>query len=267
MRPMHLLIPLLALTLQAARAPAAQAQEVRVPGPDGIMLNAELFLPRGTPRGAPVVELHSCSGPNPKRDAEWARLLAADGHIVLLPDSFGSRGLVSQCTNPSRAVAAAGLRRQDTLAAARWLLARPGTAPGGVVLMGWSDGATAALTLATAGPDLTPGLIRGVVAFYPGCGGFADRAAWAPAAPLLILAGEADRRSPPAACHVLADRSPGRVTLVTYDAALHDFDIAAPVTPPVAARRGRAEAPVATPNAVAWEDARHRVPNFIAQLP
>ena len=244
----------------------ASAEEVRVPGPDGIMLNAELFLPKGAPRGAPVLELHSCGGPNARRDAEWARRLAADGHVVLLPDSFGSRGLTSQCTNPTRGVASSGLRRQDTLAAARWLAARPGTPPGGVVLMGWSDGATTALSTVTAAPDLAPGLFRGVIAFYPGCSGFAERASWTPAAPLLILMGEADLRNPAAPCRVLADRLAKRVELVTYPGVAHDFDVAAPPPPPARRRRAAIAAP-ATPNESAREDAVRRVPAFIAQIP
>ncbi len=259
MRPLALLLLLFPV--------CAVAQQVRVPGPDGIMLNAELFLPKGVPRGAPILELHSCSGPNVRRDAEWARRLAADGHIVLLPDSFGSRGLSSQCTNPSRAVAAAGLRRQDTLAAARWLTVRPGTAAGGVVLLGWSDGATTALSTATAAADLAPGLIRGVIAFYPACSGFADRAAWSPAAPLLILVGEADQRNPVASCRALAERLPNRITLAVYPGAMHDFDLATQPAPVVRPRRGAAIAAPASPNEIATEDAVRRVPAFIAQIP
>ena len=66
------------LTLLLSFTPwIARAEAVRLPGPDGIMLNAELFLPNGTPHGAPVLELHSCAGPNARRDAEWARVRAA----------------------------------------------------------------------------------------------------------------------------------------------------------------------------------------------
>ena len=247
---------------------AARAEAVRVPGPDGIMLNAEMFPAQGRTRGVSIVAMHGCSGPLPSRDNGWARLLAAAGHTVLLPDSFGSRGLASQCSARTRPVTASGLRRQDAVAALRWLAERPGTPPGGLVLMGWSDGGSTVLTTGRAMPDLPAGLIRGLVAFYPGCRVAAETKNWEPAAPLLILMGEADDWTPAAPCRMLADRLPGKVTLVTYPGTYHDFDVPGR---PVRPRTG-----LATPvggvahtgtNDVAREDAMRRVPAFIAALP
>ena len=70
--------------------------------------------------------LHGCSGPFAARDGQWAVLLAKAGHIVLLPDSFGSRGLGSQCGTKitKREVTSDGLRTQDAIDAAEWLVAR-----------------------------------------------------------------------------------------------------------------------------------------------
>ena len=246
----------------------ARAQAVRVPGPEGMLLNAELFPAQGKMRGAAIVALHGCGGPYPSRDQGWAKLLAGLGHTVLMPDSFGSRGLGSQCSARSRTVTASGLRRQDALAALKWLAARPDTPPGGMVLLGWSDGGSTVLTTGRATPDLPPGLIRGLIAFYPGCRVPAATKGWTPAAPLLILMGEADDWTPAAPCHDLADRLPGKVTLVTYPGAYHDFD--AP-NQPVKARSGLAtpvggQAHTGT-NPAAREDALRRVPAFIAALP
>ena len=245
----------------------ARAETVRVPGPDGIIINAELYPAQGKVTRPAIVALHGCSGPFPSRDGDWGRGLAGLGHTVLLPDSFGSRGLGSQCGTRSRAVTASGVRRQDALAALRWLQQRPGTPPGGLVLLGWSDGATTVLTTGRAMPDLPAGLIRGLIAFYPGCRMASETKAWEPAAPLLILMGEADDWTPAAPCQVLAERLPGKVTLVTYPGAYHDFD--APDT------KVRARAGLATPeggaahsgtNVPAREDAIRRVPAFIAGL-
>ena len=185
-----------------------------------------------------------------------------------MPDSYGSRGLGSQCSARARTVTASGLRRQDAMAAMRWLADRPDTPKGGVVLLGWSDGGSTVLATGRERPDTPAGLIRGLVAFYPGCRVEAAARDWKPAAPLMILIGEADDWTPAAPCQALAEKLPGRVTLVTYPGAYHDFD--APNTP-VRSRSG-----LATPvggrahsgtDPVAREDAVRRVPAFIAGLP
>jgi dienelactone hydrolase len=242
----------------------ARAETVRLPGPDGLILNAELYAPPGKPSGPAIVALHGCGGPFPRRDVDWGRRLAAMGHVVLMPDSFGSRGLGSQCSNAARAVRAGGLRRQDALAALKWLAARPGTPPGGLVLMGWSDGGSTVLATGHVAPDLPPGLIRGLIAFYPACRAAAARANYRPAAPLLILIGEADDWTPAAPCHALAAKLPGVATLVTYPDAYHEFDIA---DWPVKLRNSAQGRVHVGGNAAARADALRQVPAFIAALP
>ena len=245
----------------------AKAQTIRFPGPDGMVLNATLFLPHGPAKGPAIVALHGCGGPVPARDDDWARRLAAAGHIVLLPDSFGSRGLGSQCANPSRQVTAYGKRREDAIAALQYLAGRAGTPPGGVVLMGWSDGATTALAAGRVSPDLPAGLVRGIVALYPGCT-VAGGKSWQPAAPVLILMGEADDWTPAAPCRVVAERWPAQVRLVTYAGAYHDFDMP---DRPVRVLSGLASPPGghahAGSNPAAREEALRQVPAFIAALP
>lgn len=245
----------------------AKAESIRFPGPDGMVLNATLFLPRGAAKAPAVVALHGCGGPMPSRDEDWARRLAAAGHIVLLPDSYGSRGLGSQCGNAGRQVSASGKRREDAIAALRYLASRPGTPPGGVLLMGWSDGGTTVLNAGRVAPDLPPGLMRGMIAFYPSCT-TAERTSWAPAAPLLILMGEADDWTPIAPCRAVAERLPGRVKLIAYPGAYHEFD--AP-NHPVKMHSGLAfpahgRAHTGT-DPVAREEALRQVPAFIAALP
>jgi dienelactone hydrolase len=265
------------LTLLSAAAPAIAAAPAPVPppivtfpGPGGIALRARLVLPAGPPVAPAIVALHGCGGPYPARDFAWARRLSARGHAVLLPDSFGSRGLGSQCRVAHRRVTPGGLRRQDALAAVRWLAGRPFAPPGGVALLGWSNGGSTVLAAGRAAPDAAPGLIRGLVAFYPGCGAALARAGWRPAAPLLILIGADDDWVSPAACRALAAGFPGRITVIAYPGAYHDFDVpdrpVRTLTGLAFSARGSGVAHVGTDPA-ARADALRRVPAFLAALP
>ncbi|MBC7801003.1 MAG: dienelactone hydrolase family protein, partial [Gemmatimonadaceae bacterium] len=85
-------IALRALFALIVTCPFARAAQVEIPI-EGGTLRAELAMPVGPSRGAAVVALHGCGGPYPARDGQWRDTLTAAGHVVLLPDSFGSRGL------------------------------------------------------------------------------------------------------------------------------------------------------------------------------
>jgi dienelactone hydrolase len=193
---------------------------VTIAEPDGTQLTAKLFLPAAQTAPA-IVALHGCAGPWPKRDDHWARLLAAQGHAVLLPDSFGSRALPSQCKAVAHAASAYTTRRGDAIAAAIWLQRQPGTPPGGIDLLGWSDGATTVLTTAANPP---PGLFRRAIAFYPACTRLARTPTWHAGIPLLILIGAADDWTPPAPCQALAARDPAS-QIELFPGAYHDFDV------------------------------------------
>jgi dienelactone hydrolase len=203
---------------------ALPVQHVRIPEPDGVVLDAALVRPAGPVRAPAVVALHGCGGPVPSRDAQWAEALADQGHIVLLPDSFGSRGLGPQCRVKRRAVRPSGARRQDAIAAARWLASQPGTPTGGIVLLGWSNGGGTVLFTAAEAPDLPPRLFSRFVAFYPGCKTELKSKSWKPSAPLMILVGANDDWTPAAPCEALARKFPEEITLVVYPDAWHDFD-------------------------------------------
>jgi dienelactone hydrolase len=243
----------------------AWAEDVTIPGPDGIGLKSRLFRPARAGSAAAIVVLHGCGGPFPSREAQWIDLLSDAGHIVLLPNSFSSRGLGSQCETPERqrTVTAGGLRRRDALAAADWLTRQPGTPPGGVVLMGWSDGGSTTLAAGRDLPDTPKGLIRGLVAFYPGCGA-ARTAGWKPVAPLLVLIGAADDWTPAAPCQAVANSVSSAMELVLYPGAYHDFD--APNYPLRTRSSANGQVHVGTDPA-ARADALARVPAFIARLP
>jgi dienelactone hydrolase len=218
-----------AVTARAQTPP--KVTMVQLPGPEGVMLKARLVTPSVPIVGPSIVALHGCGGAYRKRDEEWIKILTDAGHVILFPDSFGSRGLRSQCRvpEPQRVATSGGLRRRDALDSAKWLAAQPGTPAGGVVLFGWSDGGSTVLAAGRASPDVPAGLLRGLVAFYPGCRGASINASWRPVAPLLIQMGESDDWTPAAPCHALAARVGGALTLVTYPGAYHDFDAPVPV--------------------------------------
>ena len=239
-----------------------------IPGSEGAELRAELLLPDGPPVAPAIVALHGCGGPYPQRDGQWGEFLRGRGHIVLFPDSFASRGLGSQCRETQRMVTASGLRRRDALAAARWLAARPGTPAGGVVLMGWSDGGSTVRAAGRAG-SVEPGLLRGLVAFSPGCRLSARLAGWTPAAPMLLLHGEADDWTPIAPCRALAEQVGPAITLVGYPGAWHNFDVDIPVRVMrniPSSQRGDGTVHVGGDPA-ARADAMARVTGFLAALP
>ncbi len=220
MSPARLLALLLVL------GAACRAETVSIPAPDGTMLTARLARPAaGAPSAPGVVALHGCGGAFPARDRQWEAALTGAGHAVLFPDSFGPRGLGSQCRVRDRARGYRAMRRGDALAAARWLAAQPGIPTGGVALLGWSDGGSTVLTAARAAADNGNALIRSMVALYPGCRG---RAGLRPVAPLLILIGEADDWTPVAPCRDLARAAEG-ITFHAYPRAFHDFDAPVPL--------------------------------------
>jgi dienelactone hydrolase len=191
---------------------------------DGVHLPVKLYLPAGPATQPSIVALHGCAGPWPKRDDAWARLLAAQGHAVLLPDSYGARGLKPECKQTAHGADAYGPRRQDALAAAQWLQAKHLSLQSGILLLGWSDGGTTVLATIEAAPDLPPGLILGGVAFYPACTRTAGNQNWHNAAPLLILMGAEDDWTPPAPCQALARRNLD-LNLKLFPGAYHDFDV------------------------------------------
>lgn len=246
----------------------ARAEPVTLPGPEGITLKAELFRPPGPVVAPAIVALHGCGGAFGARDRQWREALLARGHILLFPDSFGSRGLGSQCRETTRVASSFNLRRRDAIAAGQWLSAQPGIPPG-LVLLGWSDGGSTTLAAARVAPDLPPDLFRGFVAFYPGCA-VMKRADYRIAAPMLILQGEADDWTPYAPCRdAVARLASPLITQIAYPGAYHDFDAPVPIREMknIPSSQNADHTIHAGENPPARADALARVPAFIASLP
>jgi dienelactone hydrolase len=260
-------------------ASAAVAAPVEMDIPDGdLTLHATLYRPDGPGPFPAVVALHDCGGLS-HRDlteaqlySEWARLLVAQGFVVLFPDSFGSRGIGSQCREPNRKVHASHERVADANAARRWLQDQSYVRPDRVSLLGWQNGGVAALwsVRPTGAPHDGSTDFRSAVAFYPNCGRLRETA-WSARVPTLILIGSADDWTPASTCQQMvagAHERSARVQIIVYPGAHHEFDRA---NSPIRLRTGLVN--TADPsgkahggtNPAARSDALKRVPEWLAR--
>ncbi len=228
-----LLLMILLAAADARMALAANAPEpVRIAGP-GLVLDAMLYRPHGDGPFPAVVALHGCAGLGKHglaaRYRDWAERLVSIGFAVLLPDSFGSRGLGPQCRTRKRSVRAGRERVADANAARRWLQEQSFVKPDRVSLLGGSSGATPALSTVRAGSaaDENHPDFRSAVAFYPGCRQ-SQATGWRARVPTFILIGGADDWTPAQACEQMvagASGGPGApVSIVVYPGAYHGFD-------------------------------------------
>jgi dienelactone hydrolase len=193
------------------------AEPVQFDSFDGTPLKAHwLPAPIASDRAPVVVALHGCGGLYQRdgktldaRYPEYAARLHAQGIHVLLPDSFTSRGTRQICTtaNAERSITVE-TRRNDVLAALRWVASQPGVDAGRIVLVA-------------------------VVTFYPGCSALLKRE-FRLDVPLLMLLGAEDDWTPPAGCIKLVEQLKlvqplADVTLRVYPDSSHGFDSTRPV--------------------------------------
>jgi dienelactone hydrolase len=267
-----------AVVLAGVHALGATPDHVDIPAGD-LTLHASLYRPEGAGPFPAVVALHDCSGLVHHRPltetrlyVEWARLLVANGFVVLFPDSFGSRGIGPQCREQNRKVHASRERVADANAARRWLQAQNYVKPDRVSLLGWSNGGIAALWAVrpTTAPRDGSTDFRSAVTFYPGCRKLRETA-WSARVPTLILIGSADDWTPAAVCQQMVagahDRT-ARVQLIVYPGAPHEFDRA---NSPIRLRTGLVNTPDpfgrvhSGTNPAARADALKRVPEWLAR--
>lgn len=263
------------LMLSASLALASGYERVRVPIDDG-QLDGVLYRPAGEGPFPAIVALHGCGGlwrePGKlsSRHADWGERLAAAGFIVLMPDSYGSRKLGSQCGVKELTVRSSRERVADASAARHWLQTRADVKNEAVMLLGWSGGGStilAAIRTDRRPADRNPDFAK-AAAFYPSCRTQSESQAFSARLPTLILMGDADDWTPPGPCDFLARSAQARgeaVELVLYPGALHDFDhprLEVKQREGVAySATGTGKATVGT-NMVAREDAIRRVKAF-----
>ena len=208
-----------------------------------------------------IVLLHDCSGLGPRSSGapgRWAATLVERGYVVVMPDSFSTRGVPDGvCTGGSRRANVGPDRRaQDAFDALGYAQRLPYVDAKRIGVMGGSHGGTTTL-LALRQPGFAAG-----VALYPRCSSAPD--GYQPAAPLLILIGELDDWTPAADCQRLASAA----ALKVYPGAHHAFDsdrpvrfIAARLNPSSPSGRGATTGG----NAAAWKDAIEEVTRFFAR--
>jgi dienelactone hydrolase len=238
--PMRLLAAIAALLLAGAAmaasagpTPASAPLQVEIPS-GKLTLRAELYKPAGDGPFPTVIALHGCGGlagraePVLPRYRDWAEQLVKNGRAVLLPDSFGSRGLGPQCRVREHRLSARRERVGDILAARQWLIQQPWARRDRISLIGWANGASALLWAVR--PQLfsrnTEPDFRSAIAFYPDCR-LSAGLGWSARVPTLLLIGAKDDVSSPPACRQMVEGARGRSALtrmVVYPGAYHDFD-------------------------------------------
>jgi dienelactone hydrolase len=218
-----IIVRLIALTLAALPfvSPVTAQDRVDFPGRDGERLQAVEMKPKGPGPFPAIVALHGCGGLGKRlnsRHRDWAEKLVEAGFIVVFPDSFGSRGLGSQCRVRDRDIRSKE-RAEDAFAAAEWLAARPDVVRAKIGLLGWSNGGTSVLSASRSIRAPKGGVeFRQAVALYPGCRAFAN-GNYRARIPVTILHGLADDWTSPEPCKNLAGTS-----FIGYEGAHHDFD-------------------------------------------
>ena len=280
----------LGILLLGAAIAAASDVSIPVAALDGTAeaIPATISRPGGAGPFPAVVILHDCSGLGPSSSgspARWAKELVARGYVVLLPDSFSTRGHAGGvCTNPSpsRNEVAPLQRVRDAYAALSYLRTLDYVDGRRVGLMGGSHGGSTALfSMGTRGDDAEAlasekrAGFAAAVALYPGCRApsrrVASPAAYRAVGPVLILIGEKDDWTPAEPCQQLADaaRSAGfPVAISVYPGAHHAFDSDRPVR--YVATRVNANAPggrgaTTGGDAKAWAQSRADVAAFFGQ--
>ncbi len=228
-------LALFAAASAANTAPFPAPHQIDIPSGSGT-LRAELYKPDGEGPFPTVIALHGCGGlaghsePIQQRYRDWAEQLMRGGNAVLLPDSYGSRGLGPQCrvNLRERRVLARRERVADILATRQWLLQQSWVAHNRISLLGWANGASALLWAVR--PQLSSRKVepdfRSAVAFYPDCR-ISSGLGWSARVPTLLLIGANDDVSSPPACRQMVDGARGRSALariVVYPGAYHEFD-------------------------------------------
>jgi dienelactone hydrolase len=279
----------LALSLSVAGcASALSGPSITTTTPNGTseQIPVELSKPEGSGPFPAVVIMHDCSGLGPRSSGapgRWAKELVGRGYVVIMPDSFSTRGFPDGvCTDGSRSRddVSPARRVRDAYAALAHLRALPYVDGARVGLMGGSHGGSTTLTSMIA-PDGDTDLLakeRGfaaAVALYPGC--VASRRTWSnpgvyrPVAPLLILIGEKDDWTAAEPCRRLAEAAQQAgypVTIKIYPGAYHSFDSRNPVR--YVAARINANAPsgrgaTTGGDPAAWADSIQEVVAFFAR--
>jgi dienelactone hydrolase len=213
-----------ALAASLERAEFESASQPHLPGD---RIQGYLAKPEGAGPFPAVVGLHGCAGMPDTTKRKLADEFVAWGYVILLVDSFATRGIDQACTF-SGFSAIHRRRISDAYGALAFLAGQAFVDPQRVAAVGFSQGGWVALSVAESDYLLKLFVLpsnlrfRAAVAFYPVC-----RAAGArPLIPTLILTGALDEWTPAADCSdkIGAWGTNGvPIELVVYPSAHHGF--------------------------------------------
>ena len=191
----------------------------------GDRIQGYLAKPDGAGPFPAVIGLHGCAGMHDTTKQRLADGFVARGYVILLVDSYATRGIEHACT--SSAFATFLRRRPDAYGALVFLGRQTFVDPHRVAVVGFSAGAWVTLSVvepnAFAPFDPPSNLrFRAAAAFYPPC----QQAVARPGIPTLIFIGALDDWTPAADC---SDKVAGwgsdgpSIELVIYPGAYHGF--------------------------------------------
>jgi dienelactone hydrolase len=191
----------------------------------GDHIQGYLAKPEGAGSFPAVIVLHGCAGMADTTKRKLVDELVGSGYVVLLVDSFATRGIEHACAGGFPNIAAE--RRSDAYGALAFLAGQTFVDPQRVAAVGFSQGAWISLLVAQAGSfelfvRASNLRFRAVVAFYPLCREVAGRLV----IPTLILIGAIDDWTPAADCFRKIDgwRTDGvPIEQVVYPSTHHGF--------------------------------------------
>lgn len=191
----------------------------------GDRIQGYLAKPDGAGPFPAVIGLHGCAGMHDTTKQRLVDQLVGWGYVVLLVDSYATRGIDHACT--SNAFATFVKRRPDAYGAVVFLARQTYVDPQRIAAVGFSAGAWVTLFAAETNSFelFVPASnlrLRAAVAFNPPCQAAGAR----PGIPTLILVGALDDWTPAADCSSKIaswgnDGPP--VELVVYPGAYHGF--------------------------------------------
>jgi dienelactone hydrolase len=200
--------------------------EIESPLASPLPLQGYLRQTNGAGPSPAVVLLHGCDGNWEQLDERWGKRIASWGFVTLTVDSFGPRGIKTNCGSAPDGLAL------DAFRALNFLVREPFVDPDRVAVVGFAQGGGLVLTSVEHGAveQTSPNKFHAAVAFYPPCRKFNGDMT----VPTLILIGERDDWTE--ACRNMVDgrddwglsRQKGKgapVRLIVYPGAYHAFDV------------------------------------------
>lgn len=185
----------------------------------GTPLNGYLTRPQGAGPFPAIVLLHGCSGLFPRVKKTWSERLSSWGYVVLVVDSFSTRGIKETCDGLHSVD-----RVYDAYGALEFLSKYSFVDPQRIALMGFSAGGIATLQAVQLGAAerLMDRKFKAAIAYYPNC----SAANGDMAVPTLILIGELDDWTPAKKCQEMMAQRSGKgsaVQLEVFKDARHAF--------------------------------------------